>query len=76
MVHNHVALLGFLSGSAFVSKVLAWKYDGDRDDDLVVVICGEGECPLKELVSDRQSSSSESDGLPAAGGRVCCEGEG
>ena len=61
-----VAFLGFL-GSAFVSKVRG-RYDrgGACDDD---VACLTTDSPLKELVSDRQSSLSESDILPPGFGR-------
>ena len=63
-----VAFLGFL-GSAFVSKVRGW-YDagGACDDDVSRLLTGD--FPLKELVSDRPSSSSESDILPPAQGHV------
>jgi hypothetical protein len=68
-VLDPVAFLGFL-GSAFVSKVRGWYDEGGACDDDVSRLLTTGDCPLKELVSDRQSSSSESDILPPAGGRV------
>ena len=61
-----IFFLGFV-GSAFVSKVRGWTdRTGDRDDD-VARLSTRGDSPLKELVSD---SSSESDILPPARGRV------
>jgi len=69
MVHDPVALLGFL-GSVFVSKVMAWKDLGGALDDDVAMFTRDDE-PLKGLVSSGQSSSSESNVLPPARGRVC-----
>ena len=61
--------LGFIV-SAFVSKVRGRKdRGGDRDDD-VARLFTMGDAPLNDLVSDRQSSSSESDILPPAWGWV------
>ena len=69
MVHDQVAFLGFL-GSASVSKVRGWpERRGELDDD-VSRMSTRDDFPLKELVSDRQSSSSESNILPAARDRV------
>ena len=66
MVLDPIMFLGFI-GSAFVSKVRGWK-DQIRDDDVALLTIVDS--PLKELVSDRQSSSSESDILRPARGRV------
>ena len=68
VVLDQVAFLGW-SGSAFVSKVRGW-YDlgGARDDEVALLTTDD--FPLKELVSDRQLGSSESDALPPARGRV------
>ena len=64
-----VAFLGFL-GSIFVSKVRDWSdVRGVLDGD-VARLFTTSDSPLKELVSDRQSSSSESDILPPAQGQV------
>ena len=66
-VHDTFAFLGF-PGSAVVSKVIAWKdVGGALDDD--VAISGD-DSPLKGLVSNRQSSSSETDLLPPGRGQV------
>jgi len=67
MVHDTFAFLRFL-GSAFVSKVKVWKYLGGALDDDVAISTGD-DLPLKGLVSDRQSSSSESDLLPPGRGQ-------
>ena len=69
MVLNSVAFFGFL-GITFVSKVRAWSELGGARDDDVARLLTMGDFPLKELVSDRQSSSSESNILPAARDRV------
>ena len=62
-----VALLGFL-GSALVSKVRDWKeLGGEFYDDVIIFTV---DSPLNGVVSNRQSSSSESDVLPPARGRV------
>ena len=55
--HDPVVFLGFL-GSAFITKVsLRDEWGGDLDDD--VSIFTSDDFPLKWLVSDRQSSSTE-----------------
>jgi len=67
-VHDTFAFLGFL-GSAVVSKKKPWKdVGGALDDD--VSISTVDDSPLKGLVSDRQSSSSENDLLPPGRGQV------
>ena len=66
--HDPVALLGFL-GSALVSKVEDWKDPGGAFYDDVVIIT-RVDSPLNGVMSNRQSSSSESDVLPPARGRV------
>ena len=69
MVLDPIVILGFI-GSAFVSKVRGWNdRGGDRDDD-VAPLFTTGDSPLKELVSDRQLSSSEGDISPLARGRA------
>ena len=70
MVLHPIFFLGFVAGSAIVSKVRGWTDRvRDRDDDVSRLLTT-GDSPLKELVSDRQSSSSESEILPPARGRV------
>ena len=69
MVHDPVTCPGFL-WSAFVSKVRGWPDRGGELDDDVARMLTVDDSPLKELVSDRQSSSSESNILPPAWGRV------
>ena len=61
------AWLGFV-GSAFVSKVSTGDKSGDRDDDVSII--NVVDVPLKWLVSNRQSSSSESDTLPPVWGSM------
>lgn len=65
-VHDLVAFLGFLARSAFVSKVRS-RYDlgGSLNENVEVGIFNNN-LPLKWLMSDRQSNSSESDELPPA----------
>lgn len=64
--HDPVTFLGI----AFVSKVTLLKILGGARDDDGAWLCTMGDFPLKELVSDRQSTSSESDILPPGQGRV------
>lgn len=61
--YDSFAFLGFF-GSAFVSKVSAWSDRGELGNDDVSI--KEGDFPLKWLVSDRYSGSSESGALPSA----------
>jgi hypothetical protein len=72
--YDSVAFLGFFV-SAFVSKVSAWSDRGVLGNDDVSIIKA-GDIPVKWLVSDRQSSSSESGALPPARRKVGhCGGE-
>ena len=66
--HDPVVLPGFL-GSAVVSKVRGWNDPrGAFYDDVAIFTTDDS--PLKRVVSNRQSSSSESDVLPPARGQV------
>jgi hypothetical protein len=69
MAYDSVAWLGFFVERAFVvSKVITRDKQGALDDDVSNI--GVDDLPLKWLVSNRQSSSSESNALPPARGRT------